>query len=89
MRLRQILGNLISNAIKFTDAGHVIIRVRRLDEQGAQARLVFEVADTGVGIEKSLHGQLFTPFSWSRTATAPLAVRAGPVHMLAACPDDG
>ena len=72
VRIRQILGNLISNAIKFTEAGHVIVRLRSMPGTASQARLVFEVCDTGVGIEKSLHGELFTPFylvkNSSRTA---------------------
>ncbi len=72
VRIRQILGNLISNAIKFTEAGHVIVRLRSMPGPASQARLVFEVCDTGVGIEKSLHGELFTPFylvkNSSRTA---------------------
>ncbi len=72
VRIRQILGNLISNAIKFTEAGHVIVRLRSVPDTASQVRLVFEVCDTGVGIEKSLHGELFTPFylvkNSSRTA---------------------
>uniref|UniRef100_UPI00359F14C2 hybrid sensor histidine kinase/response regulator n=1 Tax=Delftia acidovorans TaxID=80866 RepID=UPI00359F14C2 len=72
VRIRQILGNLISNAIKFTEAGHVIVRLRSMPGTASQARLVFEVCDTGVGIEKSLHCELFTPFylvkNSSRTA---------------------
>lgn len=62
VRIRQILNNLISNAIKFTQAGHVIIRLYQADSEAAQARMVFEVSDTGVGIEKTLHSRLFTPF---------------------------
>ncbi len=72
VRIRQILGNLISNAIKFTEAGHVIVRLRSVPGTASHVRLVFEVCDTGVGIEKSLHGELFTPFylvkNSSRTA---------------------
>ncbi|WP_373769407.1 response regulator, partial [Delftia acidovorans] len=72
VRIRQILGNLISNAIKFTEAGHVIVRLRSVPGTASQVRLVFEVCDTGVGIQKSLHGELFTPFylvkNSSRTA---------------------
>ena len=83
VRIRQILGNLISNAIKFTEAGHVIVRLRSMPGTASQARLVFEVCDTGVGIEKSLHGELFTPFISSRTAAAP------PVERAWACPSAG
>ncbi len=62
VRIRQILSNLISNAIKFTEAGHVIIRMRNMGDGGGKVRLALEVSDTGVGIDKSLHAELFTPF---------------------------
>lgn len=58
MRLRQILVNLIGNAIKFTAIGGV-----RVSVAPAEASLVFEIADTGVGIEESQKGKLFQPFT--------------------------
>ena len=61
-RLRQVLLNLIGNAVKFTARGHVSIRVR-LDGAGAPPRVRFEVSDTGIGIPREKAGLLFRPFS--------------------------
>jgi signal transduction histidine kinase/ActR/RegA family two-component response regulator len=61
-RLRQILGNLVSNAVKFTDRGEVKIRVEyELQEKGG--RLNFSVSDTGRGIAEQEQQRLFKPFS--------------------------
>ena len=57
-RLRQVLLNLLANAIKFTDRGRVIFRVGRT----ATGRLQFEVEDTGRGIELSQLKTIFLPF---------------------------
>jgi len=56
-RLEQILRNLLANAAKFTDAGHVAVATRC-----AEAQVVIEVADTGVGIGPEYLDKLFTPF---------------------------
>jgi signal transduction histidine kinase/CheY-like chemotaxis protein/HPt (histidine-containing phosphotransfer) domain-containing protein len=61
-RLRQILVNLAGNAIKFTSAGEVIIRVRLEKADEATARLRFEVRDTGIGIPADKIGLLFQAF---------------------------
>lgn len=58
IRLKQILMNLIGNALKFTNQGSVSIRVRPQNSQ-----LVFEIEDTGVGIEVEKQRKLFKPFS--------------------------
>ena len=60
-RLRQILINLLKNAIKFTNAGMVGLFVAKIVEGGAE-RLRFEVRDTGIGIPEDLRQRLFTPF---------------------------
>ncbi len=63
-RLRQVLLNLLGNAIKFTDAGQIAFRVRQLQPPPApgQARLRFEVADTGPGMAADQIERLFQPF---------------------------
>ena len=62
-RLRQILLNLVGNAIKFTDSGRVRITVHSLPEQGRRSQIQFEVADTGVGISAAAIKDLFEPFT--------------------------
>ncbi len=59
-RLRQVLINLVGNAIKFTEEGEVTVRV--MAEQGKQDYLHFVVEDTGIGIEESRIEQIFKPF---------------------------
>ncbi|HUG21410.1 response regulator [Piscinibacter sp.] len=61
-RLRQVLLNLLDNAVKFTDRGGVSLRVRRLPGDDARPRLRFEVEDTGVGIEAAHFASIFLPF---------------------------
>jgi signal transduction histidine kinase/CheY-like chemotaxis protein len=62
-RLRQVLLNLLANAVKFTDDGEVRFSVTRLDvADGKGVRLRFEVADTGIGIAPDQLQRLFQPF---------------------------
>jgi len=61
-RLRQVLLNLLANAVRFTDAGEVVLRVRSAAGPAGMARLQFEVADTGVGIAPQDLPKLFRPF---------------------------
>jgi PAS domain S-box-containing protein len=70
MRVRQVLLNLGSNAVKFTERGHVTIAVRG-DTAGEDRgeRLRFEVADTGIGIEPEHQAQLFQPFQQADGST--------------------
>ena len=61
-RLRQVLTNLVGNAVKFTEQGEVVLRVT-LDESADDAALVrFEVRDTGIGIDGELKPRLFQSF---------------------------
>jgi PAS domain S-box-containing protein len=64
-RLRQVLTNLIGNAIKFTEQGEVSIRVTKID-----SGLRFEVRDTGIGIDTDAHNRLFLPFSQADGSTS-------------------
>jgi PAS domain S-box-containing protein len=61
-RLRQVLLNLLGNAIKFTDAGQVTLRVRSAPEDAGHARVRFEVEDTGPGIAAEHIATVFEPF---------------------------
>lgn len=69
LRLRQILVNLIGNAIKFTDRGEVAIRVDMLDQTKDKIRLRFEVADTGIGITPEIQARIFDAFSQADGST--------------------
>jgi two-component system, sensor histidine kinase and response regulator len=69
-RLRQILTNLLSNALKFTKHGEVILRVSQQSETKAGVVLRFEVKDTGIGISPEARQHLFEAFSQENSATA-------------------
>jgi CheY-like chemotaxis protein len=61
-RLRQVLTNLVGNAIKFSDHGEVAVRVHPGEQAAGVARLRFEVTDTGIGIPSDAQRQLFQAF---------------------------
>ncbi|WP_293900537.1 PAS domain S-box protein [Phenylobacterium sp.] len=71
VRLRQALFNLVGNAVKFTERGHVVIRCRRADanSEGRGGVLRFEVQDTGVGIPEAAQARLFGRFSQADAST--------------------
>ena len=62
VRLRQILLNLSSNAIKFTHTGHIAVGVRCVQEQADTATIRVEVQDTGIGIAPEVQSVIFEPF---------------------------
>jgi TMAO reductase system sensor TorS len=66
MRLRQVLINFVGNAIKFTDAGKVLVRVRTIAKDGL---LRFEVIDTGIGISEEAQAHIFNAFSQADSFT--------------------
>ena len=68
-KLSQILGNLISNAIKFTETGNVAVSVEKAGADGSFDKLRFSIADTGVGIPQHLLGELFNSFSQLQSIT--------------------
>jgi PAS domain S-box-containing protein len=61
-RLRQILTNLVGNAIKFTERGEVVLRVNRSEQSADTVLLRFEVSDTGIGISPEAQSRLFSSF---------------------------
>lgn len=72
VRMRQVLSNLIGNAVKFTERGAVTVNVRRLGETAAQHLLRFEVRDTGIGIDAEAQTRLFNSFSQADASTTRL-----------------
>ena len=68
-RLRQILVNLIGNALKFTQQGEVMIHVTRREEAAERSLIEFAVIDTGIGIAPEIQGLLFKPFTQADTST--------------------
>ena len=68
-RLRQILTNLVANAIKFTERGEVVVRVDVVDENAGEVLVRFEVADTGIGIAASAQTAIFEPFAQGDSST--------------------
>ncbi|MCS7239094.1 MAG: ATP-binding protein [Thermoguttaceae bacterium] len=69
-RLKQILINLVGNAIKFTERGQVLIRARFRPESPQRGQLVLEVVDTGVGIAPEALQRLFRPFEQAHSSIA-------------------
>ncbi|MEO5959265.1 MAG: response regulator, partial [Opitutaceae bacterium] len=68
-RLRQILTNLLGNAIKFTPRGEVVLRVLKANESDGHVFLRFEVQDTGVGIPTEAQAKLFHAFTQADSST--------------------
>ncbi|HYS04914.1 MAG TPA: response regulator [Candidatus Dormibacteraeota bacterium] len=69
-RLRQILLNLVGNAIKFTEKGEVVLRARLEEKQEGAVVVRFEVTDTGIGIAAEDRARLFSPFTQADGSTA-------------------
>ncbi len=63
LRINQILGNLIGNALKFTEKGHISLSVRATQPTRQRCELHFSVADTGIGISPAQQQHLFQPFT--------------------------
>jgi len=69
LHLRQILINLVGNAIKFTEHGEVGLRIKLLEEEPASASIRFEVADTGIGIPLEAQARIFESFTQADEST--------------------
>jgi two-component system sensor histidine kinase/response regulator len=68
-RIRQILINMLGNAVKFTDTGEVILRVRKESEHGTAIGIRFEITDTGIGIDATQQAHLFESFIQADAST--------------------
>ena len=69
LRLRQVLLNLVSNGLKFTEQGHVELRVERAGRDEGRIHVRFSVQDTGVGMSSRVQAQLFNPFTQGDAST--------------------
>lgn len=67
-RLRQVLTNLIGNALKFTDSGEILVEVRE-ESRGERLEIHFAVRDSGIGISEEAQGRLFQDFQQADAAT--------------------
>ncbi|OEF96619.1 response regulator [Desulfuribacillus alkaliarsenatis] len=69
IRLRQVINNLVSNAVKFTDQGQVYLEVNLLVEDQEHATIEFKIHDTGIGMTKETIAKLFSPFMQGDTSS--------------------
>ncbi len=69
VRVRQVLNNLIANALKFTEAGHVLLEIREESRTEGVSTLHFQVSDTGIGIPPEKHATIFDAFSQADGST--------------------
>ena len=69
-RIRQILTNLVGNAIKFTEKGEVLIQVLQTEESPGSVTLRFEVIDTGIGLTPEAQAKMFQAFTQADSSTA-------------------
>jgi signal transduction histidine kinase/DNA-binding response OmpR family regulator len=68
-RLQQVLANLVGNAIKFTERGHVLVEVREETRSDGCTMLHFQISDTGIGIPSEKHATIFEAFSQADGST--------------------
>jgi signal transduction histidine kinase len=69
-RLRQVLTNLMDNAVKFTERGRIMVSATEVSKTGLRTKLRFEIKDTGIGISEQIRGRLFEPLSQADRPTA-------------------
>ena len=72
IRLNQVLSNLLSNALKFTLKGGITVSIEELERIGSQSKLEFRVTDTGIGIPKDKHMDIFESFTQASPDTTRL-----------------
>ncbi len=68
-RLRQILMNLVGNAIKFTERGEVAVQARTMEDRQGSVSVRFEVRDTGIGMTEAQQANVFESFTQADTST--------------------
>jgi len=68
-RLRQVLLNILGNAIKFTEQGHILLDIRSTNKTDQDVSILFRVSDTGIGISNEQQQQLFKPFTQADSST--------------------
>ncbi len=61
-RIRQVISNLFNNAVKFTEKGEVTLEIETLEETETTTKVKFTISDTGIGIPKEFHDELFSNF---------------------------
>ena len=69
LRIGQILNNLISNAVKFTERGHVTVKIEKRATEGERVKLRIAVEDTGIGMTPAQVERMFKPFSQADSST--------------------
>ncbi len=68
-RVRQVLNNLVNNALKFTESGEVVVALRLLEENDSEMKILFSVRDSGIGIPEEVLPLIFDHFSQADTST--------------------
>src|SRR5262249_44953420 len=69
LRLGQVLTNLVNNAVKFTEAGEIRLKIELLERTGERVALKFSVSDTGIGMTQEQAAKLFQPFTQADMST--------------------
>jgi two-component system sensor histidine kinase/response regulator len=69
LRIRQVLSNLVGNAVKFTEGGEILVAVTVMEAANGTARVVFEVCDTGIGVPPDAQDAIFDAFSQADGST--------------------
>ncbi len=70
LRLRQVISNMLSNAVKFTEVGGIEVEVRVLDDVADTQSIEISVSDTGIGIEPEQQARLFAEFAQAQSSTS-------------------